>query len=279
MSSQTARPFDGRPLDGRPRHWWRELLLVALIYAAYDGSRLVVAGGLPEALRNGHRLLSAETWLHLAPEHWLNDAFTRHAWLAVPADFAYATLHYLVTPAVLVWVWRKHGDRYRHARTWLGISTVLGLIGFTTMPTAPPRLLEASYGFTDSMRQHAGIGWWGGEASAPKGMGDLTNQFAAMPSLHVGWALWCGLMLWFSARHLAVRVAGLLYPVLIAVVVMGTANHYLLDAVAGCAVMGLGALLAAPALRLTDRSRRPAVVAAHIPAQSPHPQDEPVPTS
>ncbi|AXI77674.1 phosphatase PAP2 family protein [Peterkaempfera bronchialis] len=264
MSSQTAPPP-----AGRPRHWWRELLLVVLVYAAYDGSRLVVSGDLTEALRNGHALLSAENLLHLAPEHWLNGAFTRHSWLAVPADFAYATLHYLVTPLILVWLWRRHRDRYRHARTWLAISTVLGLIGFTTMPTAPPRLLESSYGFTDSMQQHAAVGWWGGEASAPKGLGHLTNQFAAMPSLHVGWALWCGLMLWFFARHRLLRIAGLLYPVLIAVVVMGTANHYLLDAVAGCAVMGLGALLAAPALHLTDRTRRRStVVAARVPAQS-----------
>jgi hypothetical protein len=254
---------------------------VVLIYAAYDGSRLVVAGDLPEALRNGHSLLSAERRLHLAPEHWLNRAFTAHDWLAVPADFAYATLHYLVTPLVLVWLWRRHRDRYRHARTWLGISTVLGLIGFTTMPTAPPRLLEASYGFTDSMQQHAGVGWWGADASAPKGMGHLTNEFAAMPSLHVGWALWCGLMIWFCARRPAVRIAGLLYPLLIAVVVMGTANHYLADAVAGCTVMGLGALLAGPLLRLTARARghRPSLAASgRLPGQSPAPADDTVTT-
>uniref|UniRef100_UPI000B18F571 phosphatase PAP2 family protein n=1 Tax=Peterkaempfera griseoplana TaxID=66896 RepID=UPI000B18F571 len=125
MSSQAAR----RPPADPPRHWWRELLLLALIYAAYDGSRLVVAGDLQEALRNGHALLRAESWLHLAPEHWLNAVFTRHSWLAIPADFSYATLHYLVTPAVLVWMWRRHREHYRRARTWLGISTVLGLVG------------------------------------------------------------------------------------------------------------------------------------------------------
>ncbi|MCD0483324.1 phosphatase PAP2 family protein [Streptacidiphilus sp. ASG 303] len=252
MSSPSAPPAAA----GVPRHWWRELLLLALIYAAYDGSRLLVAGSLPRALRNGHALLSAEARLRLSPEHLLNTAFTRHAWLAVPADFAYASLHYLVTPLVLAWLWHRHRGRYRHARTWLGVSTVLGLAGFTLLPTAPPRLLEASYGFTDSMRQHAAVGWWGADASAPKGLGHLTNEFAAMPSLHVGWALWCGVLVWRCADRTAVRIAGLLYPVLIAVVVMGTANHYLLDAVAGCAVMGAGALLAGPALRLADRLRR-----------------------
>jgi hypothetical protein len=261
MPSSTTLPDRARSSGGgfphiRPRSsWGRELVLIALIYAAYDGSRLLVAGDLTEALRNGHDLLNAERLLRLAPERWLNGQFTLHSWLAVPADFAYATLHYLITPLVLMWVWRRHRERYRRARTWLGISTVLGLLGFTTMPTAPPRLLEASYGFTDSMQQHAALGWWGGDASAPEGLGELTNQFAAMPSLHVGWALWCGLLLWNLAEHRAVRLAGLLYPVLIAVVVMGTANHYLLDALAGCAVMGLGAALSRPALRLTDSLR------------------------
>ena len=99
------------------------------------------------------------------------------------------------------------------------------------------------HGFVDTMAQYGSYGWWGGEASAPRGMGGMTNQFAAMPSLHVGWALWCGVMLWRSRRHAAGEVAAVAYPLIITFVVMGTANHYLLDAVAGVAVMGVGLLL------------------------------------
>ena len=128
-------------------------------------------------------------------------------------------------------------------------STFLGLIGFTLLPTCPPRLLDAGHGFVDTMARYSAYGWWGGQASAPRGLGGMTNQYAAMPSLHVGWALWCGVMLWRHGGTRLAKAAGIAYPLLTAIVVMGTANHYLLDAVAGVAVMGVGLLLAP---RVTD---------------------------
>ena len=235
--------------------WLREVLLVAVVYFAYDGSRLLVRGGVQRAQRDAARLVDVEQWLHLDPERWLNADFTSHRWLGIPADFAYASLHYVVTPAVLIWLWRHHRDVYRRARTWLGISTVLALIGFVLFPAAPPRLLPTAFGFTDTMAQHAAVGWWGGSASVPNGLASMTNEFAAMPSLHVGWALWCGLMLVTHARDTAVRALGALYPLIIALVVMGTGNHYLLDVLAGVGVILLGRALTGPALRLWDRRR------------------------
>lgn len=83
----------------------------------------------------------------------------------------------------------------------------------------------------------------------------MTNQFAAMPSLHVGWALWCGVMLWKFGGSRITKIAAVAYPLTITFVVMGTANHYLLDAVAGVAVMGLGLWLSRPVLRLAERVR------------------------
>jgi hypothetical protein len=104
------------------------------------------------------------------------------------------------------------------------------------------------------MAQYAGYGWWGGEASAPRGLGGATNQFAAMPSLHVAWALWCGVALWlYGRRSPAVRGLAIAYPAGVTVVVMGTANHYLLDAVAGAVVLALGLLLTRPLLALPSR--------------------------
>jgi hypothetical protein len=78
----------------------------------------------------------------------------------------------------------------------------------------------------------------------------MTNQYAAMPSLHVGWALWCGVMLWRHGRAPWTRVAAIGYPLITTTVVIGTANHYVLDALAGVATMGIGLLLTQPALRL-----------------------------
>ncbi|WP_418961372.1 phosphatase PAP2 family protein [Streptomyces tritici] len=251
----------------RPR-WWTELLLLAVVYGAYTGGRLLVRGDVQTAVDHGLAILRFEQLLSLNAEHPLNRLFTSTPELAIPADYAYATLHYLVTPAVLVWLFRRRpvlpqalgsaraGETpYRAARTWLMLSTLLGLVGFTLLPTCPPRLLDASHGFVDTMAQFSAYGWWGGAASAPRGLGGLTNQYAAMPSLHVGWALWCGVMLWRYGRTPLWKALGTAYPLLTVIIVMGTANHYFLDAVAGAGVMGLGLLLTAPFLRAADRLR------------------------
>jgi hypothetical protein len=245
---------------GRLR-WWTELPLIAVVYALYSGARLLVRGDVDDAVEHGLDILHFEQLTHLDPEGFFNRLFTDHAFLGVPADFAYASLHYIVTPTVLVWLWRRRPTHYRTARTWLMISTLIGLVGFTLVPTAPPRLLTGHHGFIDTMAQYGSYGWWGTDASAPRGMGHLTNEYAAMPSLHVGWSLWCGIMLFRYGRHWTVRTLGVLYPLVTALVVMGTANHYLMDAAAGVAVMGLGFLLAKPALRGVDALRARALAA------------------
>ena len=232
--------------------WWTELPLIMLVYACYSAGRLLVRGDTSDAVDHGLAILRVEKFLHINAEHPLNRLFTREAWLGIPADFWYASLHYLVTPAILVWLFRSRAVHYRAARTWLMTSTFMGLIGFTLLPTCPPRLLSASQGFVDTMAQYSSDGWWGGAASAPKGLGHMTNQYAAMPSLHVGWALWCGVMLWRHGRTRTARVAAVVYPLLTTLVVMGTANHYLLDAVAGAAVMAAGLFLTPYVLRLVD---------------------------
>lgn len=238
----------------RPR-WWAELPLILLVYAVYSAGRLLARGDVTTAVDHGLAILRIEKIFYLNAEHPLNRLFTREPWLGIPADFWYASLHYLVTPALLVWIFRSRTVRYRAARTWLLTSTFIGLIGFTLMPTCPPRLLSASHGFVDTMAQYSDYGWWGGEASAPRGLGSMTNQYAAMPSLHVGWALWCGVMLWRYGGTRLTKVAGVAYPLITTIVVMGTANHYFLDALAGAAVMGVGLLMTRPVLRLADLAR------------------------
>ncbi|MFJ7152758.1 phosphatase PAP2 family protein [Streptomyces sp. NPDC100445] len=247
--------------------WWTELPLILLVYSCYSAGRLLARGDVAGAVGHGLTILRVEKVLHLNAEHPLNRLFTREPWLGVPADFWYASLHYLVTPAVLVWMFRAHARHYRAARTWLMTSTFMGLIGFTLLPTCPPRLLSAGHGFVDTMAQYSTYGWWGDQASAPRGMGGMTNQYAAMPSLHVGWALWCGVMLWRFGGSRPTKVLGVAYPVLTALVVMGTANHYLLDAVAGVAVMGAGLLLAPWVARVADLVRsRPSRSVPAVPA-------------
>ncbi|WP_046731038.1 phosphatase PAP2 family protein [Streptomyces humi] len=251
---QTEKP--GTEVAARTRlRWWTELPLILLVYGCYTAGRLLARGNTASAVDHGLAILRIEKDLRLNAEHPLNRLFTREPWLGVPADFWYASLHYLITPAILVWLFRRRSEIYRGARTWLMTSTFIGLIGFTLLPTCPPRLLDAKYGFVDTMAQYSSYGWWGGQASAPRGMGGMTNQYAAMPSLHCGWALWCGVMLWRYGNSRLTKVLGVAYPLLTAIVVMGTANHYFLDAVAGVAVMGAGFLLAPYVTRGADLVR------------------------
>jgi hypothetical protein len=233
----------------RPR-WWREVILLGAMYFLYDGVRLIVAAGHHEAFVNAHRVLSLERTLSIADELRINHAVSATPAVAVPLSYAYATLHYLVTPAVLIWLWRSRPRRYRGARTALVTATLIGLLGFWLFPTAPPRMMS---GFVDTLARYHDWGWWAGAASAPKGLGGLTNEFAAMPSLHVGWAAWCG---WQVARNTNwrwLRVLGAAYPLFMFVVVVGTANHYIADAVAGLAVILTGALIARTHERLRDQ--------------------------
>ncbi|WP_333775405.1 phosphatase PAP2 family protein [Streptomyces sp. IBSBF 3136] len=266
--AQTETP--GTEVAPRTRlRWWTELPLILLVYGCYSAGRLLARGDVSSAVDHGLAILRFEQALHLNAEHPLNRLFTREPWLGIPADFWYASLHYVVTPAVLVWLFRARAEHYRAARTWLMTSTFFGLIGFTLLPTCPPRLLSAGHGFVDTMAHYSSYGWWGGEASAPRGMGGMTNQYAAMPSLHVGWALWCGIMLWRFGGTRLTKVCAVAYPLLTALVVMGTANHYFLDAVAGVAVMGVGLLLAPHVMRGADVLRaRPGTAAAPAPADA-----------
>jgi PAP2 superfamily len=235
--------------------WWRELFLIGLLYGAYEMSRTLGDINVTSALSNGREILHLEKVWHLAPERVLNHALHQDTFFAVISSYFYSLMHYLVTPVVLIWLYRKHRVNYGPARTALAISTAIGLVGYLLLPTAPPRMINGS-GFYDTLASTQDWGWWGGEGSVPRGLGALTNQFAAMPSLHVGWAIWCGVLIAVYAERRWVKALGVAYPILTTLVVMATGNHYLLDAVAGAFTMAAGALLAAA---LPKRSRRAAV--------------------
>lgn len=232
------------PLITRGATWWREILLLAALYGVYELSRGLGGADLGAALSNGRSILHLERVWHIDPEGVLNEALAHATWIAVAASYFYSVMHYVVTPSVLIWMYRRHRDSYGRARTALVISTVIGLVGYLLLPTAPPRMV-ASSGLQDTLAHTARWGWWGGEGSVPRGFGALTNQFAAMPSLHVGWSIWCGVLIALYARRRWVKALGVSYPVATTLVVMATGNHYLLDAVAGAVVVALGAAVAA----------------------------------
>ena len=234
----------GRVAVPRRPSAWVEVALIAALYVGYSATRVLVDADPAAAVANGELVLAMERAIGLDVEAalvaWLVDSTV----LSVLAGYLYALLHYTVTPAVLVWVYRRHPGHYRSARLVLLAVTAIALVCYFWIPTAPPRLLPDAY--PDVLALTSQWGWWGAEASAPRGLGSLTNQYAALPSMHVGWAAWCGVVVAVLAQRTWVRAAALAYPVLVTVVVVATGNHYVLDAVAGAGlVLGVAALGAA----------------------------------
>jgi PAP2 superfamily len=232
-TSRSTRASRARGHHLRPRAQV-ELALLAVLYVTYSVGRLVGHAGLPAATAHAYDLLHVETLLHLNIERHANELVDSVPLLALVGSYWYALLHYVVTPAVLLWAYHARPLHYRRVRNALVLASGIALVGFTLIPMAPPRMLP---GYGDTLAMTAQHGWWGGDASAPRGLGALTNQFAAMPSLHVGWALWCAWVVYTLADRRWVRLAAIAYPIGTTIVVVGTANHYVLDAVAGAAVM------------------------------------------
>ena len=244
-------------LHRRLPQWLLEIGLLAALYVAYSLGRLVGDTDRASALANAEALLAAERRLHLDVEAWANGVLHQHQgvpWLAVGTSYWYAVLHYLVTPAVLVWAYRADRGGYRVVRNALVLASAVGLVGFALLPMAPPRMLA---GYTDTLAATSSYGWWGAQASAPRGLGELTNQLAAMPSLHVGWAVWCTWVVWRLTRHRLARALAVAYPAITTVVVVATANHYVLDAVAGALVVATGIAVATRGVPRLVPSRRP----------------------
>jgi hypothetical protein len=208
----------------------REVVLITCLYIAYTSSRLLASDNKAPAVHRAKELLEIEQAVRLNWEHAVNSFFVRHDTIGLLASFWYATAHYIVTLGVLVWLYFKGRHAYLPARRALMVATILALTLYLMLPTAPPRFL-ASY--SDVLALHADQGWWGADASAPKGMGHLTNELAAFPSLHAGWSLWCAMVLQRHARWRVVKVLGWVGAFVTAAVVVGTANHWVLDVLVG----------------------------------------------
>jgi len=247
----TTQPAAPRPADSpvvpRPT-WWREIALILVIYGAYTLTRNTLPAHTARARANALDLLHAEQHLHLDVERALNEAVAGHGtnWLSVLADYTYSLTHLGVTVSVLVWLYARRPHAYRAARTALMVATVLGLVGFWLYPLAPPRFFPG-LGFVDTVVRDGTWGSWASNVVA-----DTSNEYAAMPSIHLVWALWSAgaLVLW--ARPLWLRALAALYPVVVVLVIVSTANHWTLDAAGGLGALVVGALVAVA----TSRRRR-----------------------
>lgn len=236
------RRLSPRTLLAARNPWWAEILLLLVSYLGYVASRVLTEGSRDAAMHHGRQIWLAEQLLGISPERWMNQALTGHHTLENVASFYYQTLHFTVTPLVLVWLFRFLPGLYPFFRSALVAGSAIAILGFWLYPTAPPRF--AIPGFADTIAYETTLG--GGESATTGDIGGLSliNVYAAMPSLHVGWAAWCALAVVFACRRWPLRYGAWLYPLATATVVFATANHYIADAIVGCGVMALGVLAA-----------------------------------
>ncbi|MCS0605119.1 phosphatase PAP2 family protein [Streptomyces sp. LP11] len=228
------RPFGRLRRPGRRPRLWFEVLLIAVSYWTYSLIRNAVPEQRSAALRNADWIWRAEHTLGIAVERSVNHAFDSATWLIVGMNYYYATLHFVITIGVLVWLYRWHPGRYAASRTVLFATTGVALLGYYLFPLAPPRLMRGG-GFVDTVMVHH---TWGSMASGD--LKHMSNQYAAMPSMHIGWSLWCGLTVFALASVPWARVLGLLYPAVTLLVIVATANHFWLDAVGGLLCLAFG---------------------------------------
>ncbi len=226
-----------------------EIAVVALLVFAYDRVRALAELRPAAALANGQLVIDAERFLHVDIELTANLWLTSHRMLSELSSWYYQTAHLTVTLLVLALCYWRRPDAYRSARNALVAINVVGFMVFWVFPVAPPRLAGA--GFVDTALA-AGV-------SAPTDPSASMNPYAAMPSLHLAWAAWVAVVGLLLTRQLLARVLCVAYPLVTAVVVMITANHYLFDVLAGVAV----ALLMA---RLTGLTSGAAVVRPRVPS-------------
>ncbi|CAL9586782.1 bifunctional glycosyltransferase 87/phosphatase PAP2 family protein [Streptomyces sp. NPDC090994] len=238
-----------------------ELLLIRVTYAAYSKVRLAatggtISGGRARAEEHGHQIHGIERFLHIDIEHAVNHAVVKIDWLRDFFDFYYTSFHFVVPLTVLgVLYWRRPVD-YRWARASIGFATLLALVGFWLYPLAPPRLMpdlgiiDTVNGVQDFTKPDYGT------------LTALTNQYAAMPSLHFGWSLWCGLTIAIIAPKWWMKALGLLHPLFTVSAIVATGNHWVLDAVGGAAVVaggfGLTYLFQGPRARTVKAAARAA---------------------
>jgi PAP2 superfamily len=219
------------------RHSLRVEAAAALIlYGLYELTRDLVVSDSAQADAHAHRLVALERSLHLFVESNVQQAVQGLPGVTSLLGVAYLLLHLTVTAGVLLWLHRRRPEGFAFARAALLLASAISLVGFLVYPTAPPRL--AAVGILDTVS--------GRQVDLNRGLvSSLYNPYAAVPSMHVGYALIVSAALLRHGRHSPVRALGAFYPPFMVLVIVATGNHFFLDAAAGALVAGFGAALAA----------------------------------
>ena len=235
----------------RPRlRWWREVLYVLAFYGIYTlvrnrfGSAAV---GPRPAFAHALDVINIERAVGLFHEATVQSWFLGWRWFVAFWNIYYGTAHFVFTTGALIFCFHKRRHVYALWRNTLAATTAVALVGFSTFPLMPPRLLNnpvsfggghltsVNYGFVDTLQKIGGL--WSFDSGT---MMKISNQYAAMPSLHTAWALWVTIVMWPGVRSRVGRAVLVVYPLATLFCIVVTANHYWLDGVAGVAALGVG---------------------------------------
>ncbi len=237
-----------------PLRWWIEILLTLGFYVVYSAIRNQFGSALGERIRdsaydNAIRVIDGEAALGLYLEEWVQARFIDWDWFMVFWNVFYGSFHFLVTIFAMIYMFVRFPRRYTFMRSALAATTSVALIGFAFFPLMPPRLLSnciSQYGacqpghdYVDTLVDPGGL--WSFESGT---METISNQYAAMPSLHVAWALWCTVALYPVLRSRWSRLSILSYPILTLFAIVVTANHYWIDALGGIVALAIGLAVA-----------------------------------
>lgn len=212
----------------RPR-WWGQVLLVVGFAWAYDEVRSLHGDVVAAGIRHGHAVLRADRALHVDWSAPLNGWLGHHDGLADALAAYYVVMHLGMTSLALLLLWLQ-GRHYRHHRDALLVASILGLVVYWWYPVAPPRLLGNGT-VHDTVAQVLPFAYTVEARSA--------NLYAAIPSLHVAWAVWVAVAVWAMTRRWWLRALGVAHPLVTALTVLATGNHYTLDVASGVVLIAV----------------------------------------
>jgi hypothetical protein len=226
-----------------PRGWGdvaRQLAFVVGVYVLYQLVNGLIAGGNPyKPFGDALKIIDFERALHVFVEPNIQAWVVTKRWLIDAADWAYLYSHYVITAGVLAFIYFRRNSSFYFVRNMFAIAMLIALVGYAIFPTAPPALMP-EWGFTDAISQFLGVSHIDGNGAASA----FVNVYAAVPSMHVCFAVMTGGWMSRLVRSRSAKIAWMLYPLWITFVVVATGNHYLTDVFLGALTAGASALLA-----------------------------------
>lgn len=228
----------------------REIAIFIGALMVYQGSRALVVGDTSTAIENAAGVMaweqSAGLFFELSIQRWALD----NVEIVEILNYFYLSAHWIVTTAFFVWLWYQRRSVYPYVRNAFLAANGIALIIFMVYPVAPPRLLGG--GFVDTLHRVSDVDLHGGALSG------LFNPYAAVPSMHFGYSIMIAIVAVWLIRNWPMRLLAFAYPVIVFFTIVGTANHFVIDAVAGFAVVAAGFALIAAWMWLRGRPIRAA---------------------